>query len=376
MLTGVFGVTTGTYEKLIENNCRNRGNLMVFGQAGIGKTEIPFQIFKKLGIPTVYWNLSTQEAPDLVGLPIIKEEGGAEVVRYAAPEYMPIKERTSQPVAVVIDEIDKAKPELQNPLLEIFQGARNGTHTINGRPLNIQCIVATANLPEENAFSKPVSHPLTNRSQIFQLKHNFDEWQQWAVNAGVNPLVVGFLSKNSEYLSRPPVEGDPTAYTRCSPRSWTWAGYDLSSSPDESIDFQTLMVAGRVGQEPAAKFRVWLDHYRIIQPLIDQLVKKGEIPNLDSCTIDRILVMAIGACSAISNLSRKETKSNSEKDKLVVEVQKTATNVFKFLKKLPAEFQVGSIKSALSLAIIQENKLTTIPDVMAVYMNVRSALSS
>src|SRR5271157_4807087 len=101
MLTGVFGVTTGTYEKLIENNCRNRGNLMVFGQAGIGKTEIPFQIFKRLGIPTVYWNLSTQEAPDLVGLPIIKEENGAEVVRYAAPEYMPIKERTPKAVAVI-----------------------------------------------------------------------------------------------------------------------------------------------------------------------------------------------------------------------------------------------------------------------------------
>lgn len=376
MLTGVYSVTTGTYEKLIENNARNRGNLMVFGQAGIGKTEIPFQVFRRLKIPYVYWNLSTQEAPDLVGLPIIKEENGTEVVRYAAPEYMPIKERTPTPVAVIIDEIDKAKPELQNPLLEIFQGSRNGTHTINGRPLNIQCIVATANLPEENAFSKPVSHPLTNRSQIFQLKHNFDEWQAWAVESGVNPLVVGFLSKNTEYLSRPPVEGDPTAYTRCSPRSWTLAGYDVSSSPDESIDFQTLMVAGRVGQEPAAKFRVWLDHYRHIEPIIDQLVKKGELPNLDGLTVDRLLVVAIAACASISNLSRRETKSNSEKDKLTTEVQKTATNVFKLICKLPTEFQVAALKSTLSLAIIQEHQLTKISDVMKSYMSVRASLSS
>jgi hypothetical protein len=277
-------------------------------------------------------------------------------------------------VAVVIDEIDKAKPELQNPLLEIFQGARNGTHTINGRKLNIQCIIATANLPEENAFSKPVSHPLTNRAQIFQLKHNFDEWQAWAVNAGVCPLVVGFLSKNTEYLSRPPVEGDPTAYTRCSPRAWTWAGYDVNNSPDETIDFQTLLVAGRVGQEPAAKFRVWLDHYRHIEPLIEALVKKGTLPEVDSFTIDRLLVIAIASCAAIANLSRKETKSNSEKEKLVVEVQKTATNVFKFISKLPSEFQIGALKSTLSLALIQENKLTQIPDVMKAYLNVRASL--
>ena len=376
MLTGVFSITTATYEKMIAFNAKNRGNLMVFGQAGIGKTEIPFQIFKKLGIPTVYWNLSTQEAPDLVGLPIIKEEKGTEVVRYAAPEYMPVKERTPQPVAVVIDEIDKAKPELQNPLLEIFQGARNGTHTINGRELNIQCIVATANLPEENAFSKPVSHPLTNRSQIFQLKHNFDEWQSWAVEAGVCPLVVGFLSKNTEYLSRPPVEGDPTAYTRCSPRSWTWAGYDVNNSPDESIDFQTLLVAGRVGQGPAAKFRVWLDHYRHVEPLINELVKKGTLPELDNMTIDRVLIVGIAACSAIANLSRRETKSNSEKEKLVVEVQKTATNVFKLISRLAPEFQIAALKSTLSLSLIQENKLTQIPDVMKSYMHVRQCLSS
>jgi hypothetical protein len=375
MLSGIFEISTGTYEKMISFNMGTGGNLIVFGQAGIGKTEIPMQVAKKAGIPTVYWNLSTQEAPDLVGLPLIKEVNGSEMVQYAAPEYMPILERTQEPVMVIVDEIDKAKPELQNPLLEIFQGAGKGSHTINGRRLNIKCIIATANLPEENAFSKPVSHPLTNRSQVFKLRHNFDEWQEWAANAGCCPLVVGFLSKNTEYLSRPPVEGDPTAYTRCSPRAWKLAGDDILNSSGESIDFQTLLVAGRVGQEPAAKFRVWLDHFRHVEPMIDALVKKGELPPVDSMTIDRLMVTAVASCGAIAQLARKETRSSSEKEKLITEVQKVSTNVFKFIVTLPPEFIVGAVKSVLSLQLIQDNKLVQIPDVMRAYLHVRKAMS-
>ena len=378
MLTGIFEVDTQTYADLIRQNVRQKGNLLMFGQAGVGKTEIPYQVAAELGLKVVYWNLSTQEAPDLVGLPIIKNVDGTEVVRYAAPEYMPVAERTPEPVMVIVDELDKAKADLQNPLLEVFH-----SRSLNGRKLNIQSIVATGNLPEENAFSKPVSHALTNRCQVYRLKSSFDGWQSWAAHSDRlqsgpgGALVVGFLSRNQEYLSRPPVEGDPTAYTRCSPRSWSWAGFDLNAAESTaSIDFQTLIVAGRVGQEPAAKFRVWLDHYRHIEPLIDALIKKGEVPNVGDMTIDRVLVLALAACNAVGQTARKPTKGPSEKEKLEAEVQKVATNAFKLIENLPPEFQVAAVKSTLSIELVSENKLTKIPSVMKAYLNVRKAMKS
>jgi hypothetical protein len=376
MLTGIFEIDTGIYKDMIRQTHAEGGNLLVFGQAGIGKTEIPFQVAQELGIKTVYWNLSTQEAPDLVGLPIIKAVEGAEVVRYAAPEYMPIKERTPEPLMVIVDELDKAKADLQNPLLEVFH-----SRTINGRELNIKCIVATGNLPDENSFSKPVSMALANRCGIYRLKSDFDAWQAWAANnkevqAGPGgTLIVGFLHRNREYLSRPPVEGDPTAYTRCSPRAWTKAAHALNvTNTSTSIDFQTLIVAGRVGQEPAAKFRVWLDHYRHIEPLIDALVKKGDVPNVGDMTIDRVLVLALSACGAIGQLSRKTTKGPSEREKLEGEVQKAASNVFKLIEALSPEFQVAAVKSTLSIELVQDFKLTKIPAVMKAYLNVRKAM--
>ncbi len=379
MLTGIHEIDTETYTNLIDFNCKSRGNLLVFGQAGIGKTEIPFQVAKKNGLKVVYWNLSTQEAPDLVGLPIISEvkneETGATapVVRYAAPEYMPIAEREKDPVMVIVDELDKAKPDLQNPLLEVFHG-----RTINGRPLNIQCIVATGNLPEEGAFSKPVSHALTNRCEVYRLQSNFQAWQDWAASAGVNPLVVGYLSKNTEYLSRPPVEGDPTAYTRCSPRAWTKAAHDLDVSQENGqtdVEFQSLLVAGRVGMEPAVKFRVWLDHYRHIEPLIDALVQNGTIPNLKDMTVDRVLVLALGSCGEIRKATLNPPKGKKETaDETKVRIQKVTTNVFKMISQIPPEFQIAAVRSAISLDLVQKYELTKVPEMMAAYMKVRKAL--
>jgi len=373
MLTGISTVDTAQYEQLIDFAIESGGNLTVFGQAGIGKTEIPFQRSILQGKKAVYWNLSTQEAPDLVGLPIIKEENGVEVVRYAAPEYMPIKDRTPEPVVVIVDEIDKCKPEMQNPLLEILQGGGKGTHSINGRLLNIQAIIMTANLPDENAFSKPVSHALMNRSQVFRLETNYSHWVDWAANAGINPLVTGFIFRNSDYFSRAPVSGDPTAYVRCSPRAWTNAGNDIDKCSRDDIDWKTLLVAGRVGMEPASKFRIYLEHYRYLEPMIDALADRGEVPNLNNLTIDRLLVLGISACGRVASKAKEPVKSKGDEEKLKKAVHTMAKNVFKCVAQLPPDYQVAALKSSFPNDLVKKFDLVTIPDVMKSYMNVRKS---
>lgn len=363
MLTGIFEIDTATYEDMIIHTTQSNGNLLVLGQAGIGKTEIPFQVAKKLGLETVYWNLSTQEVPDLVGLPMIDETLEVPRVTYAAPYYLPVKELVKKPVMVIIDELDKAKPDLQNPLLEILHG-----HTLNGRELSIKCIVATGNLPDENAHSKSISHALTNRCKVFKLRHNLEAWSDWAVNKGVNALIVAFINKNPEYLSMPPVQGDPTAYTRCSPRAWTNAAKDIDIyNNSKDIEFQTLLVAGRVGSAAAAKFRVWLDHYRHVEHVVDAIIKDGKMPNLGNFTIDRVLVTAISCTGQLARM----VSSNDAKEKVV---SKTAVNVFKFLKLLPPEVQIAAVKSSISNEMTRKYNLWKIPEVMDVYNNLFKAL--
>ncbi len=367
MLTGIVEIPQDVYQAALKFNISTGGNLMVFGQAGIGKTEMAQQVAKDMGFEVYYLNLSVLEAPDLLGLPIITDDKS---VDYARPKFLPVEGKVDKKVVLLVDEVDKAKPELQNPLLELFQ-----SHTLNGTKLSIQAIIATGNLPDEGAHSQPVSHALTNRCKVYKLTHSFEPWREWAQSAGLNAFIIGFLSKNQEFLSKPPTEGDPTAYCRCSPRAWALAARDLDqTSSKDTVDFQTLLVAGRVGTEGATKFRVWLEHYRVLEPMIDGLVNKGDMPPSHGFSIDKQLVCAIGAVAEITKLSRV---SGAEKvgGKEFMKVQQAATHVFKWLNTLPDEFKIAAVKSSLNMDVLLKWQLVKIPEVFNVYSALRKVLS-
>jgi hypothetical protein len=368
MLTGIQELDQADYAKMLRFTIRSGGNLLVLGAAGTGKTEMGMQACDDLDFQYRYLNLSVLEAPDMMGLPMINEE--TKTTAYALPEMLPPRNESEKPVVLLVDEADKAKPELQNPCLELFQ-----FRSINGRPLNIHAVVATGNLPDENAFSQPMSHALTNRCMVFKLTHAFEPWREWATGVTLNPLIVGFLDKNQEYLLQPPPEGDDTAYCHPSPRAWTMAARDLDhTTPQDGVDFQTALVSGRVGHGAAVKFRVWLEHYRHIEPLIDALAKDGTKPDTSKMGIDRQLVCAIGGVGRIMSLCKNPPKEAGKKKAHQEKVHKVCANVMSWVKDLPPEFAIGALKSTLNMKVIQDYQLTKIKPFMDAYLQIRQAL--
>lgn len=366
MLSNVTDLDQEMYERALDHTITTKSNLMIFGMAGVGKSEIAQQAAVRHNQKSIYLNLSVLEAPDLLGLPTIVERDGVKTVQYASPHFLPLrKNHPDEDFILIVDEVDKSKEELQNPCLELFQFRK-----INGNELAIGAIIATGNLPDEGAFSKPVSHALTNRCMVFKLQQQYEPWQAWAVSSGLNPLVVGFISRNTDWLCKKPVEGDPTSYTRPSPRSWSNAAHALDQTTKNStVDFQTMIVSGFVGQAAAVKFKVWLEHYRHIEPLVDALVKEGKHPK-DNMTFDRQLVCGISACSAIDKLCKKTVKP-ADRDKHEKEVREVTKRVFSWITTLPTDFQVGSVKSVFTMEVVVNNRLTLIPEFMASFQKVQ-----
>jgi len=370
MLTGIQEIDQETLMQMLRFYIKNGGNLMTFGPAGIGKTEMAMQACEAEEYEYIYLNLSVLEAPDLNGLPMIDESGDVPVSRYAPPAQFPVAGKsTGKKKILLVDEADKAKPELQNPMLELFQ-----FRSINGTKLDIHAVVATGNLPDENAFSQPMSHALMNRCGVYRVTHAYDPWQDWAVAASVNPLVVGFLSSNPEFLLQPPPEGDDTAYCHPSPRAWTLSARDIDAAPDADVNFQTLLVAARVGQPAAVKFRVWLEHYRFVEPMIRALVDEGKHPSLSNSTLDRIFVCAISGVEAIVRECRKTPTDPKAKEEQAKRVRKVTENVMNWIKDLPSEIQIGALKSTLTMKMIQENSLTTVKPFMDAYVKIRKVM--
>jgi hypothetical protein len=373
MLTGVVDISTDTLNEILEFTIRAGGNLMTFGPAGVGKTEMAMQAAERAGFQYVYLNLSVLEAPDLMGLPMVDQE--TRTTAYAPPRMIPRFNPRERPVVLLVDEVDKAKPELQNPMLELFQ-----FRSINGNKMNVHSVISTGNLPDEGAFSQPVSHALTNRCKVYRVSPNPDAWIQWAASAQINPLVVGFISRNVDYLLRPPHEGDSTAYAHPSPRAWTLAARDLNKTDDShSVHFQSLLVSGYVGSEAATKFQVWLEHYRYIEPIVDKLFRDGVHPSSSEIgDAARAIVCAISACNEVVKAAMVMQDKTSAKDKEAAWkiLEKGATNVFKWLPELPTEYATAALRSTMNKTVIQNGRLLEIPVFMKVFEKIQKVVYS
>lgn len=371
MLNDVYEISQHTMGEIYDFSIASGGNVMIFGPSGIGKSEIAISAAIARDIKYVYINLSVLEAVDLIGLP----KFGENVTTYATPEFLPLKDDNVKKVVLIIDEIDKAKDEIQNPLLELFQ-----FHSINGKPLNIQSIIATGNLPNEHAKSRVISWALANRCNIYKVYCEFSYWRKWAVQQNINPLIVGFLGQRSDLLLKPNESGDPTAYCNPSPRSWTLAAKDiddyesyvlqqpdkLKSDTDAIIDFESMLVAGRVGIQAAIDFKIWLKYYRYLSPDIDALIERGIFPNMDMMTMDHVMVFGIAGINALN----KTCQTASPK------IEKIINNVFGWLNsdQVTADQCFACIKSTLTIELIEKYDLLSFKLFEDVFDKIGSAI--
>lgn len=342
-------------------------------------TEMAMGICKGLGLNYRYLNLSVLEAPDLMGLPTTKE--GKTV--YAPPEFLPEfdpNEELLEPIVLIVDELDKAKDEVESPMLELFQ-----FRSINGKQFNIQSVIATGNLPDEKAKSRLVSHALANRCLIYKVRCEFEPWRQWAVSANVNPLVVGFLDKHPEYLLLPNATKDPTAYCKPSPRAWSRAAReldflqsnsdiyqdisfkDLRPGEDNISKFAQTIVAGRVGMAASVKFKVWVDHYRKYEPVVEALLYNGEFPDRN-LTSEAMIIIAMSAMREFKNgLGNLDEKV----------LHQMSANVFGWLleKHVAPDYALAAGRAVFSEQIFKKHNLKSYPNVKELYQNkVRVAL--
>jgi hypothetical protein len=296
------------------------------------------QACNALKVKYVYLNLSVLEAPDLLGLPVVDKNTNKS--KYALPEQFPID---GEEQVLIVDEIDKAKPELQAPMLELFQ-----FRSINGQKLAFKAVIATGNRPDEGAFSMLVNKALTNRCKVYQFLAEVIPWLDWGLQNSVSGIILGFLRRNPDLFLKPNDSGDSTAYCSPSPRAWTLASEELAIlTPQELADsrFVSMILSGYVGMEAASKLKIWMDYYQKIIPLMQELIDTGKFPQLDS--MDEQFVAGIFACNEIKFMSQSNDPEFDEK----------ANRVIKWLLQIPAEIKEVAFCSTFDLEIIKKHSL-------------------
>src|SRR5580698_5146168 len=247
---------------------RSGHNCFLFGQRGVGKTEIAIQAAKECRLKINYINLSVIERPDLAGYPDMSSPG--DVINFKSPHFLPKLIGDAKPDSIILfDEVDKVQPEVTAPLLEILLFKK-----INGVPINAISCILTGNLPNEGAFSNQLSSALLDRGAKYILSFNFERWVDWAKANNVHDLIIGFLRSDPQFAC---ASIEDTAYASHSPRSWTWASQALVKSKElkiPDIESVTQIISGYVGSEAGLRFKLWYEFYRKFEPFVHSLIER------------------------------------------------------------------------------------------------------
>jgi|13_taG_2_1085334.scaffolds.fasta_scaffold02568_14 hypothetical protein len=276
---------------LITRAFKKKRPVFLWGPPGIGKSELVQGIGDsgELGSTLVIdMRLALFEPTDLRGYPVPDVKSG--VMKWLPPADLPSKEVAAQydTVIVFLDEMNSAAPSVQAAGYQLILNRRIGQYEL---PDNV-VMIAAGNRETDKGVTYRMPKPLENRFVHFELRVDFQDWLNWAVQHDIDADVVGYLSfaKNDLY------NFDPQSSSRgfATPRAWTFTSELIEDADDLGDGLQTDLVAGCVGEGVAVKF---MAHRKIAGDLPDPVaVLDGKVKTMQSTEISAKYALATSMC--------------------------------------------------------------------------------
>lgn len=263
------------------------------GEVGIGKTSIQKMFVERdartpSGLPYeahIYFDGNTKDVGD-VCVPMVTmieqgKDGQVSIVRSAVHEELGL--HIKGPVTVMLDEIGKALPPVQNVLTRFCNERKLGQGTLHPESV----VFGTTNLSEENVGDMFRTHQLDRINIQLLRKPTVDELLLYGINHNWNDHVLGFLKDTPELLqsfkevSKPednPYINHPQAIGRrafVTPRGLERGAkiVDLRDHMSDNLLHAALM--GEWGVQAAADFMATL-HLREKMPSKEDIQKDPE----------------------------------------------------------------------------------------------------
>ena len=289
---------------LITRAFKKKRPVFLWGPPGIGKSELVKEIGDSGALGKTHvidMRLALFEPTDLRGYPVPDVESG--VMKWLPPADLPSKEVAAQydTVIVFLDEMNSAAPSVQAAGYQLILNRRIGQYEL---PDNV-VMIAAGNRETDKGVTYRMPKPLENRFVHFELRVDFQDWLNWAVQHDIDADVVGYLSfaKNDLY------NFDPASSSRgfATPRAWTFTSELIEDADDLGDGLQTDLVAGCVGEGVAVKF---MAHRKIAGDLPDPVeVLDGKVKTMQSTEISAKYALATSMCYELRDRSIAGEKS-------------------------------------------------------------------
>jgi hypothetical protein len=235
--------------------------IYIWGPPGVGKSSLVHQACANLDLDVIDLRAVLLDPVDLRGLPSVHDG----VAVWNPPDFLPLlngRRYAGRKGVIFADELAQAAPLVQSSFL---QGVLD--HKIGEALLDPNWTwIAASNRQEDRAGTHRVITPLLNRFLHLDLEVSNDDWNAWAVGAGIAPEVRAFMNFKPGLLFA--FEPNVNARAFPTPRSWSFVSDVLPATPPE---LHHPVFAGCVGEGPAAEFVAFLQVYQSL-PDVDQVL--------------------------------------------------------------------------------------------------------
>ena len=318
-------------KKSILRAFKKKRPLFIWGPPGIGKSDIVSQItdsFEKSKLIDI--RLSLWDPTDIKGMPYYAANDNT--MKWAPPMELPdaAMAKKYKTIVLFLDEMNSAAPAVQAAAYQLILNRKVGTYVL---PDNV-LIVAAGNRDADKGVTYRMPAPLANRFVHLELKVDFDDWFQWAVNNDIHQDVVGYLTFSKKDL----YDFDPKSPSRsfATPRSWSFVSELLEDDDDENTT--TDLVSGSVGEGLAVKF---MAHRKMASKLPNPSeILKGKVTELETKEISAMYSLTVSLCYELKEASDKNDKTFDNQ-------------VNNFLKFAMANFDTELVVMGIKLALTQ-----------------------
>lgn len=339
-----------TARKIVEDLYEIKEPVIVWGNPGIGKSQMVAQVAKAKGVEFIDVRLAQLGPEDVRGLPmpvdVVKNVNDTSEItkelKWIVPNFWP---RAKDWKGIIfLDELNQGNPSTLNAMFQLILDRRLGDYILPDGAY----VMAACNDKSVNRYVTELSAPLKNRFMHIEMVENSDKWLNWAVDNEMHPTVVGYIKSNpSKLCDFDSMKENSNSYP--TPRAWAKVSevlYHHEKQKDPSDFILNIKVGAAIGYAHASDFEV----YRLITVKLPapRDILSGKVKKLPKALENKVDVIYAMTTQLLYKLKEIYQEKVSEKIK-ADEWSNVTANYLQFISNYPNdEMRFNAFREASS----------------------------
>jgi len=272
---------------------------MVWGQPGVGKSDVARQVAGELDALLIDIRLSQYDSVDMRGIPTAQDG----LTYWNMPSTMPFEGNDAFPddklIILFFDELNSAAPSVMAVAYQLILDRACGEHKM--KP-NVR-IIAAGNRDGDKGVTGKMPLPLANRFCHVELGVSAEATIDHMLETGAPAEGVAFLSWRKSLVTT----FDPTKPEKAfaTPRSWASAWRVFQSDAPDAV--KRNAIAGLVGEGPAIEFFSFVDLMQKVIPVSEIIKNPSDAPLPDELSMAYATAVSVSGEMTLKNVSALHT---------------------------------------------------------------------